>query len=68
MNPEKSRCSEKIKKLQGGASIDFRDIRFKEEIAEIPGPIYNLSGNLLKRKIRSHPGTWRGPPGKVISI
>lgn len=68
MDPEKSRCSEKIKKLQGGVSIDFRDIRFKEEIPRAPGPIYDISETLFKRKIRSHPGTWRGPPGKVISI
>lgn len=55
--------------LQGGVSIDYTDVRIKEKVYEGPGPTeYTLPDDLFKktsRKIRSHPGTWRGPAGKV---
>lgn len=48
-------------------SIDFTDARFKEKISEGPGPLdYHVAEDFIKlRKIRSHPGTWKGPAGKV---
>ncbi|XP_017766211.1 PREDICTED: sperm-tail PG-rich repeat-containing protein 2-like [Eufriesea mexicana] len=50
----------------GGVSIDFTEVRFKDKIPEGPGPVdYDVATDLLKpQKIRSHPGTWRGPAGK----
>ncbi|XP_076753361.1 sperm-tail PG-rich repeat-containing protein 2 [Xylocopa sonorina] len=47
-------------------SIDFTDARFKGEISEGPGPVdYQVASDVIKcGKIRSHPGTWRGPAGK----
>nr|XP_033188842.1 sperm-tail PG-rich repeat-containing protein 2-like [Bombus vancouverensis nearcticus] len=41
--------------------------RFKEKIPEGPGPVdYHVAADLIKsRKIRCHPGTWRGPAGKL---
>ncbi|KAK2587775.1 hypothetical protein KPH14_003881 [Odynerus spinipes] len=53
----------------GGVSIDYTEARSKDEIYEGPGPAeYDLPDDLFKespRKIKSHPGTWRGPAGKV---
>ncbi|CAK9802167.1 Sperm-tail PG-rich repeat-containing protein 2 [Anthophora quadrimaculata] len=53
--------------MQGGVSIDFTDARFKEKIVEGPGPVdYKITTDYLKcGKKRTHPGTWRGPPGKL---
>ncbi|KAM0728430.1 Sperm-tail PG-rich repeat-containing protein 2 [Formica fusca] len=54
---------------RGGVSIDYTDVRIKEKVYEGPGPTeYTLPDDLFKktsRKIRSHPGTWRGPAGKL---
>lgn len=55
--------------FQGGVSIAYTDVRFKGETREGPGPTeYTLPDDLFKetpRETRSHPGTWRGPAGKV---
>ncbi|EGI71008.1 Uncharacterized protein C4orf37-like protein [Acromyrmex echinatior] len=58
--------------LQGGISLDYTDVRFKKKVCEGPSPTqYTLPEDLFKetpRKIRSHPGTWRGPAGKLWLI
>ncbi|XP_076545822.1 sperm-tail PG-rich repeat-containing protein 2 [Osmia lignaria lignaria] len=48
-------------------SIDFTDPRFKENKYVGPGPTeYDVKENSFDcYKIRSHPGTWRGPAGKL---
>lgn len=55
--------------LQGGVSLDYTDVRFKEVVCEESSQTeYTLPNDLFKeipRKIRSHPGTWRGFAGKV---
>lgn len=55
--------------LQGGVSIDYTDVRFKEKVHEGPGPTeYTLPDDLFKktsRKIRPYPSTWRGSADKV---
>ncbi|XP_011068539.1 PREDICTED: sperm-tail PG-rich repeat-containing protein 2-like [Acromyrmex echinatior] len=58
--------------LQGGISLDYTDVRFKKKVCEGPSPTqYTLPEDLFKetpRKIRSHPGTWRGPAGKETNF
>ncbi|KYN31534.1 Uncharacterized protein C4orf37 like protein [Trachymyrmex septentrionalis] len=58
--------------LQGSISLDYMDVRFKEKVCEEPSPTqYTLPKDLFKetpRKIRSHPGTWRGSAGKLWLI
>ncbi|XP_018053258.1 PREDICTED: sperm-tail PG-rich repeat-containing protein 2-like [Atta colombica] len=55
-----------------GSSLDYTDVKFKEKVCEGPSPTqYTLPKDLFKktpRKIRSHPGTWRGPAGKLWLI
>ncbi|XP_011691565.1 PREDICTED: sperm-tail PG-rich repeat-containing protein 2-like [Wasmannia auropunctata] len=60
------------KRIPGGVSLDYTDVRFRERVREGPGPTeYTLPNDLFKespRKIRSHPGTWRGSAGKLWLI
>ncbi|KYQ54243.1 Uncharacterized protein C4orf37 like protein [Trachymyrmex zeteki] len=62
----------KFNNLQGGVSLDYTDVRFKEKMCERPSPTqYILPNDLFKetpRKIKSHPGTWHGSAGKLWLI
>ncbi|XP_026825708.1 sperm-tail PG-rich repeat-containing protein 2-like [Ooceraea biroi] len=62
----------RIPERAGGISIDYTDVRFKESIDKGSDPAkYTLPDDLFKetpRRIRSHPGTWRGPAGKLWLI
>ncbi|KAL6267561.1 hypothetical protein P5V15_000636 [Pogonomyrmex californicus] len=58
--------------LQGGVSLDYTDVRFKEKVCDGPSPTsYTLPSNLFKetlRKIERHPGTRRSAAGKLWLI